>query len=380
MAYYEWPISNESPIFVYCNKCTRDKLGTNLPRPAAIRFACMEGHEAVVLEDCFSFSTVGDLNRFTKSDSPLRMYCHGCVRSTTGKAFFKCRGMGSDGQRCSATSMDGDCAWLPQAISTPPGQECAIYRTEVDDAAMLRFDPCGCLVSVEALQAAVRNLVQTGFGESRLAESPASGQFSFTCPVGGDLCRSSFLHDIHHFKLCGDSKWYCHLKTWAAQNLAYLENANCVVEAEDECMLKSIQEALVQGSCQVCPKCDAAGQKDGACIRITCSQCFHKWCYICRGPNGCCLFLTEIEELGVDAFAAVQEFHLTKTKHLLKILLNKDAFKFEQCVESNPCLLQDLCKYDGTDASGRFDKGSVRVGTTITLDQIRNFVRPNCLR
>lgn len=56
--------------------------------------------------------------------------------------------------------------------------------------------------------------VNDGTGRGRVALSPESGQFAFSCPAGAsDLCNDSFVHDIHHYRLCPKDQ-YERMKEW----------------------------------------------------------------------------------------------------------------------------------------------------------------------
>ena len=60
-------------------------------------------------------------------------------------------------------------------------------------------------------------------------------------------------------------------------------------------LLNAVQEVLFLGASVACPSCGYRGEKDGACMHITCgnTECRHRWCYCCgrsrnSGSADCC--------------------------------------------------------------------------------------------
>jgi len=322
----------------------------------------------------------------------LQMTCFECG-SKRGKAFFTCQGLAcGEGRRCHHTSLSGGCSWLPQAVPTSPGQECAVFRMEVEDRAMFRFDPCGHQISLEALSGQVRALVEGGKGSMQLKVSPDTEQFSFTCPLG---CSHSFLHSIHHFKTCSDLKWYRHMHDWALRRLLESEEQVGPEEERDESReadegstsklsLKTIQDALTEASTSWCPKCNTRGQKDGNCTHITC-ECGHEYCYICNVAwrhhrRGVCpLYLNDSPELDEDEYKALQKFHVLKVLQRMHAFYTLDAAGFERILDENPQLLLDICPYDGIDEEGELDPDAKLEGVNLTLEDVKNFTRPTWL-
>lgn len=67
---------------------------------------------------------------------------------------------------------------------------------------------------MEGFAFGVKSKVEDGTGRGRVALSPESGQFAFSCPAGAcPLCADSFVHDIHHYKLC-ENMHYRRLHSW----------------------------------------------------------------------------------------------------------------------------------------------------------------------
>ena len=51
-------------------------------------------------------------------------------------------------------------------------------------------------------------------------------------------------------------------------------------------ILRAVQEALSLGGRMVCPSCNQQGEKNDACMHITCPSCSTRWCYCCGRPRG----------------------------------------------------------------------------------------------
>jgi len=220
----EWQTS-ENSIFVRCSNASVH--GERSLQPGSVKYMCAHNHDFVEVDH--TFTTVGDLDRIAQADLNLSVFCHVCSCRMPGKAFFKCRGVGEDGRRCSATSHTGGCGWLPQAVAAPEGTRCAVFLTDSqEDVAMFRFDPCGHYISLQALKASFKGAVESGQGRSSLQRSPKTGHFSFPCPAG---CAHSFLHDAHHFKACDNQRWNDIMTAWGAERLMLQDG---VVQEEPE--------------------------------------------------------------------------------------------------------------------------------------------------
>merc|ERR1719409_1759500 len=183
---------------------------------------------------------------------------------------------------------------VPEASRT-----CPIMFSEADesDKGMLRFDPCGHFISVDAFVGNVRSKVESGAGRDSIDRSPVTGMASFVCPVPG--CSGGFVHDIHHYKLCGKVT-YDRMKDWIFEADFGEEQPARGGSGEGEADLpgdeaadaepptarhvREIQTILTCCATAFCPVCGTAGQKDGACVHVRC-EANHRFCYYCLRPR-----------------------------------------------------------------------------------------------
>lgn len=192
------------------------------------------------------------------------------------------------GQSCRALTSTGDAAPLLQLEKAGPQDMCDSTMVEPDDGRLLRFQPCGHRISIEAFVQSVNSTFSQG-GRGCITSSPITGQTAFHCPMGLPECEKSFLHDTHHYKLCGES---CRslMKEWAAERFAEADeppprpptaasaasasaaaaaSAYATRRARTRC---AIEEALTRGAGSECPRCGQAGQKDPSCFHVTCGN------------------------------------------------------------------------------------------------------------
>ena len=122
-----------------------------------------------------------------------------------------------------------------------------------------------------------------------------------SCPMGGGAAP----HDIHHYKLCGRAT-YSLMHQWVveaeheaapAQPQPGVDGPMDVADAEAEAPtpphVRDMQTILTACAATFCPVCaergddGVTGQKDGACVHVTCNN-GHRYCYYCMKPTGPC--------------------------------------------------------------------------------------------
>lgn len=107
-------------------------------------------------------------------------------------------------------------------------------------------------------------------------------------------------------------------------------------------LLQAVREALTLGGSVACPNCNYRGEKDGACMHITCQNCRCNWCYCCgRHRNndgtanrcsGCdsrALYIQDHQGWGnfqqetseTPGFGALHEFHRRRMAYFLRRLM-----------------------------------------------------------
>lgn len=193
--------------------------GLDCVQEAVYRYVCSNGHEGTpIVDDKDDPKTIGELEDAMRSDGGLPMQCADCS-ATRGTAFLKCHGK-ILGVRCNGRSSKGELALLPQVRRATDNEVCALSGRPPADGRLLEFDACCHAISLESfvscVQARVANPHGAGNG-GRVAQSPVSGNFALTCPVDGArcaLCRNSFVHEIHHYKMCGPATYEA-IKSWA---------------------------------------------------------------------------------------------------------------------------------------------------------------------
>ena len=267
-------------------------------------------------------------------------------------------------------------------------QECQILFD--DPPELLRFDPCGHTIGVEAFVSNVTQLSEGGTGRGRLVGSQLSGHYAFECPLG---CPGSLVHDIHHYKVCGRDV-YDRMKSWAVdEQFGPDEPAQAAVDADapappgvehdpQEEIIAAINAALTEAVAVICPSCHVAGQKDGACCHMMCPSCQATYCYFCGNlqvecsqNDGCPLYLTGHAlptgtVLSADRFLAVQQYHVARALRLLNgIMADVGREAFEEAVGRQPHMLRGIAAHDGMGADNDRQHAPVP-GIDITLDEI----------
>jgi len=347
---------------------------------------CSRGHDCVELNGEQTLAsvlpTMPALQAAMQRQSSLQVICHAGCGATRGIVHLKCRGDDQDGRRCRGCSKDGDLSLLPQLIAAAPGQICDALLVEPEDGRLLRFDPCGHCLCIDAFITSVNVVVTGGEGRGKIARSPVTGQFAFSCPVGGPRCSQSFVHDIHHYKLCGLQQYEL-LKSWAFDRITDTLTGDVnAQEAQQPHQLSTalsarIQEALSEGAMERCPRCSRQGQKDGACTHMTCSGCAARFCYICKHSlpcsNGCQMYLTRIPGFSsTDPYLALQQYHVRKVKRLLHAIYMEEPQLFAAAVAADPSLLCGICGIDGIGANGRREHAAVP-SVNLSIEDVAGF-------
>ena len=137
-------------------------------------------------------------------DGSIKGTCHSVEcggAQTAAEIQFRCETCGSR-----------DSIWLPQMRSPMPGDVCCIMMMDIDEPPIedgpcppcaVFFDPCGCVADVTSFAEQIKQGIQSGGGRSVITKDPCTELFSMKCPnhpQGGEH-ESSFVHDIHHFKV-----------------------------------------------------------------------------------------------------------------------------------------------------------------------------------
>jgi len=132
------------------------------------------------------------------NNQDVRVECmEGCGGNMRGKLMFKCQGFDiQTRQRCHATSLQDGMnyvQWMPQI------QE---YR---DRSLFVRFEPCGCELSIDVFEDVVReSLRRRGEDAWRLPENAMIT--APTCPYQiGPECENSFIFPLDIYELCGEN-------------------------------------------------------------------------------------------------------------------------------------------------------------------------------
>jgi len=382
--FHSWPIDPTS-VFVYCSHVDSDgsfvhgRDGVGRVQQASLRFRCNQGHEAVEIQSSAvpstTINTVGELLTAMQSDGPMRVNCfEGCGNNVPATAYAKCLGQSLDGRRCKACSFKGECALLPQLFRAQGGQVCDILLSEPEDRLLLRFDPCGHSICVDAFVQSVTTAIEGGMARGQIAASPSTGQYALCCPYRGTDCGNSFVHDFHHYKMC-DFHIYSRMKQWAFERIEPTPPLDAPVSlpelADSHASTRAqIQSALTEAVSVQCPVCHVAGQKDGACCHISCPNDGVRYCYYCSRPRNaeataascnrqCPMYLTGFTirngvQLSTNPQTAVQQYHVWKALRLLKAVLHDvGAAEFNLTVQQTPDILEDFAAHDGLDADGR---------------------------
>ena len=305
-AFHAWPADR---LFVYCSKCADDNTphhggaahGPRKIQLASLRSRCSTqaggcGQETIVLDGDLTVgeavATRGDLLLAMLSGSTqlpgtcARPECPTNLRANPkrqayAQAYLRCSGYAdAEGEpKCRARSDEGDCCFLAQLVEAE-GEDCAVNYEAPEDGRFFRFDPCGCLISVEAFITSVNVHVTGGQGAGLIRESPLTGEYAFACPM---MHEGSFVHDIHHYKCCGE-KEYRLIKDWAVRQHEPPEGGGGAGRGAGEgkqdndeedpmqAITRRIQEVLVLGGNVPCPLCNVAGQKDGECRHVKCQN------------------------------------------------------------------------------------------------------------
>lgn len=106
-------------------------------------------------------------------------------------------------------------------------------------------------------------------------------------------------------------------------------------------LLNAVQEALTLGGSVSCPNCNFPGEKDDACMHITCQNCQCSWCYCCGrsrdsgAANGCAgcdqrhIYIHDHPGWGnlqqesgeTRGFGALHEFHRCRMAYFIRQLV-----------------------------------------------------------
>jgi hypothetical protein len=173
---------------------------------------------------------------------------------------------------------------------------------------MLKFDPCGHTLSLESFVAGVDAAFGGGSARHEIKASPGLGTYCLTCPVREAAlpCTSSFVHDVHHYKLCGRSA-YDRIKTfgleasgiggggggWGAA--AGVPAPVLAPMTTVDGLVATITDIITHAQVVRCPYegCGTVFEKDGACTHIDtcpgrlpdgskhgriCYYCGKRWC------------------------------------------------------------------------------------------------------
>jgi len=189
------------------------------------------------------------------------------------------------------------------------------------------------------------------------------------------------IHDVHHYKMLPPVD-YMRIKEWVLPD----PTANASAPGG---IISQIQDILSKCFGTECPVCSANGQKDSACVHVTCRN-GHAYCYYCDRPrrahqglepclgnslpNGCPQYLTGKRlangfSFSNDGIVATQQLAVLKAKRLLRELYDSDPDALEAVLDENPELLTDILAHDGRDDSGRRAHAPLP-GVTITLADI----------
>ena len=186
---------------------------------------------------------------------------------------------------CDASSVDGDCSWLPQVRSARPDELCCIMFMEPDPpidggrcpAAFVVFDSCGCLADVTSFASQVQAEVDgAGGSKDMIRKDPSNDVWSLCCPMHGkgEPHSSSFIHDIHTFKLVG-SALYARIKDWGVDQAVLAQGG--VVCPLAGCTSSFFPPPAAHGG---------GGGAAGAVEGLTCPACQRTFCPECNEPWG----------------------------------------------------------------------------------------------
>ena len=226
-AYLQWPASARP--FVMCNHTEEDGSYTHgedavgRVQPAQYRPTCCDcGMETVELRGAAGSETEGFtpgtidelLQARRRTDSQLRVrrcFNPQCSReSRRAWIDLRCNGDRPGGASCKARVSTGDCVLLPQVLEAPEGAvDHVMFLGFEPGEAMMKFDPCGHTVGLESFVAGVESAFGGGSARHEIKASPMLGTFCLTCPVRepGKPCENSFVHDVHHYKICGGAAY-----------------------------------------------------------------------------------------------------------------------------------------------------------------------------
>ena len=175
---------------------------------AKVAFFCQECD--TVLENWGQLwlpETVRDLKRCLQCPY-LIAGCSRCLKITSAAARLVCSDCGNK-----------ECVYLDQFVPTPPA---LTSQTQYD--MVVKFDGCMCLITLEKFcQSASHAIATHTLPDPPLWDERLEQPCPHRCPGDTDLCRTSIIHDLHHYMILGrrvyDSldEWRRHLSSCSSR-------------------------------------------------------------------------------------------------------------------------------------------------------------------
>lgn len=271
---------------VFCQECQDDEPDNAMSglQPAAWRPHCSN-------EVCPKANDPYDNDFVINGDIPkasAELRAHRCLTGKCGdckskhvpvKDFLLCKGVRADGRRCQSTSLQGQCAKLPDVRLARRGEEASLCMVcnDSEDAIhqtvnpnVVTFAGCDCILCIDCFVDFVSNAVNDPEKASGGLREAPSGFFSPPCPQHSN----SFISDRHTFKLLGRDM-YDKMKNWAIEDLVNTETGK-------------------RRGLTMCPLAGCPSRRKGECLnpvfilppgdatKVTCPTCKHSFCRECR--------------------------------------------------------------------------------------------------
>jgi len=440
-----WPVdtSRRGKLFVYCGnpghgEGLREGGAPARVHQAVARPTCShrDRHEAVMVTSGEPTNVMQLMNSLDFDQSEVRGECFICNIGEMKLLYeLKCKGdvtkTEEDGStnthKCNGLSKDMICHYLPQMLSTdslPDGNqtECGVVAMPLEycecTEMVLKFDPCGCVVSLEGFKGHMESIFAAGAGRL-VARSPLLNNFVYKCPVVGCPTPDSFVHDLHHYKIL-ELAHYERIKTWALEEGGTVNEEQQTFTDPTQISAENItarehrqklEKALSIGSMGVCPHpdCGQGGVKDGQCTHVQCNSSNNgnrhpdlHYCYWCGGmyrnnndspmddamralnrDNPClheCPYpylpnkiMPNNVKFSSNKWVACTEFHHWKMKRVLWELHEEIGHAaFEVLYNANAGMFADLCGSDGINTDGRRENPPI-AGVSFSIQDILDY-------